>query len=66
MVKEKKLVVKDSYVKVSEKDYRAFLAVLLVVSFIAALFVDNEEAIAALGPLAGSAITWYFGKRRKT
>lgn len=45
---------------ITQKDYRAFIAILLSSAFVVALFAGNVEAIAALGPLAGSAATYYF------
>ena len=46
--------------EITQKDYRAFIAILLSLAFVVALFMGNVEAIAALGPLAGSAATYYF------
>ncbi len=56
--KEPLMVIKGQ--EITQKDYRAFIAILLSAAFVAALFVGNIDAIAALGPLAGSAATYYF------
>lgn len=41
-------------------DYRGVIAILLSAAFVVGLFLGNIDAIAALGPLAGSAATFYF------
>jgi uncharacterized membrane protein len=44
-------------------DYRGLIALLLSVAFVTALFLGNIDGIAALGPLAGSAATYYFHEK---
>jgi hypothetical protein len=41
-------------------DYRGVIAILLSGAFVVGLFLGNIDAIAALGPLSGSAATYYF------
>jgi hypothetical protein len=60
-IKKQLMVIKGS--SVTQSDYRAFIAILLSAAFILALFVKDVEAIAALGPLSGSAATYYFHKK---
>ncbi len=46
-------------------DYRGFLAILIILGLILALLLDKKEAALNLGPLAGSAVGWYFADRRR-
>jgi uncharacterized membrane protein len=49
----------------STRDYRAFLAFILVIGLIILLLKQDYEASSIIGPLAGSAIAWYFSKSSK-
>lgn len=57
--KKRLLVIKGQ--KVTNADYRAILALILVLSFVYIVLTGpNCEAVAALGPLTGSAVGYYF------
>ncbi len=45
---------------VTSADYRGFLALILVTTFAYVVITGSCEAIAALGPLTGSVVTYYF------
>ncbi|MHB2035752.1 MAG: hypothetical protein ACYCPW_03300 [Nitrososphaerales archaeon] len=45
---------------VTNADYRGFLALILVSAFAYVVITGSCEAIAALGPLTGSVVTYYF------
>jgi hypothetical protein len=57
---KKQSMIYRSLVKISLTDYRAFIGIMLSAAFILAIFTRNVDGIAALGPLAGSATTYYF------
>ncbi|MEM3386292.1 MAG: hypothetical protein QXN08_01270 [Nitrososphaerales archaeon] len=46
-------------------DYRGVLAILIILGLIISLLLDKNEAALNLGPLAGSAVGWYFADRRR-
>jgi uncharacterized membrane protein len=47
--------------QITKADYRGFLALILVLSFAYVVLTGaNCFAIAALGPLTGSVVTYYF------
>jgi hypothetical protein len=46
-------------------DYRGVLAILIILGLILALLLDKKDAALNLGPLAGSAVGWYFADRRR-
>ncbi len=48
----------------SESDYRALLALVLVAGLLALLAKGDHQAAGIIGPLAGSAVGWYFGGKR--
>ena len=45
---------------ITNADYRGFLALILVSAFAYVVITGSCEAIAALGPLTGSVVTYYF------
>lgn len=63
--REHKIVVRNGKVVVQERDYRAFLALALVSGLIALLWKGDYQAASVLGPLAGSAVAWYFSRKEK-
>ncbi|NWG09887.1 MAG: hypothetical protein HXX80_06260 [Nitrososphaerales archaeon] len=63
--REHKIVVRDGKIAVGERDYRAFLALTLVGGLIALLWKGDYQAASVLGPLAGSAVAWYFSRKEK-
>ncbi|MFN3621939.1 MAG: hypothetical protein ACK4TI_03525 [Nitrososphaerales archaeon] len=62
--KKPDLIVKD-IVKVEDKDYRGVLAIILTLAWITFLALGRCEAAAAIGPFAGSAVTWWFNRKRR-
>jgi len=62
--REHKIVIRNGKrVVVGERDYRAFLALVLVFGLIALLWKGDYQAASVLGPLAGSAVAWYFSRK---
>ena len=59
-IKKRRLIVIKGQT-VTKADYRALLALILVLTF-AYVVISNgsSSAVAALGPLTGSAVTYYF------
>lgn len=49
--------------KITQSDFRGLIALLLSSAFVLSLFIGNVDAIAALGPLSGSAATYYFHEK---
>ncbi|MBI2184289.1 MAG: hypothetical protein HYU39_04935 [Thaumarchaeota archaeon] len=64
--KDDKLEIKDAHLRVTERDYRALIATLLVTGLLILLLKGDHQAASTIGPLAGSAIGWYFtgGRQR--
>ena len=57
--KKSLLVIKGQ--RITRADYRVILALTLVLSFVYVVIRGaNCEAVAALGPLTGSAVAYYF------
>ena len=64
--KKPKQIVKDErgfIINLREFDYRGALAIMLAAAYIFALLTGNSDASSALGPLAGSAVAWWFARR---
>ncbi|MGB9622542.1 MAG: hypothetical protein ACPLY9_07125 [Nitrososphaerales archaeon] len=55
--------IKIRNIEFSTRDYRAILAFILTIALIIMLFKQDYQASSILGPLAGSAIAWYFSKK---
>ena len=51
--------------KVEDRDYRGILAIILVLAWITFLTLGRFEAANAVGPFAGSAVTWWFSRKRR-
>ena len=60
--KKSLLVIKGQ--RITRADYRIVLALILVVAFVYVVINGAScEAVAALGPLTGSAVAYYFHSR---
>ena len=63
--KKRALIVYKDREVIGPRDYRAVLAFLLVAGYLYTLILASPVAIAGMGPLAGSAVTYYFHHRRR-
>lgn len=59
-IKKRTLIVRKGREIVTTTDYRAIIAIMLVASFIFVVIKGDFTGIAALGPLAGAAVGYYF------
>jgi hypothetical protein len=60
VTKKRTLIVRKGREIVTATDYRAVIAIMLVASFIFVVIRGDFTGIAALGPLAGAAVGYYF------
>lgn len=61
---EKKNLISIKGQTITKQDYRGLLALFLVGAFVyAVIFAKSCEAIASLGTLTGTAVTYYFNSR---
>jgi hypothetical protein len=60
VTKKRTLIVRKGREIVTTTDYRAIIAIMLVASFIFVVIRGDFTGIAALGPLAGAAVGYYF------
>ena len=62
-VKQEKIVIKGK--DINETDYRAFIAIILIVGLIVLLALGNIAGAATLGSLAGAAVGYYFSDKKR-
>ncbi|MGQ9470048.1 MAG: hypothetical protein ACUVTD_09590 [Nitrososphaerales archaeon] len=64
--KEERIMIKSNEKEfhVEERDYRAFIAIILTCGLIALLWKGDLTSASVLAPLDGMAIAWYFKKEK--
>jgi len=63
--KEPGITLRKYGIKITETDYRGFIALILSIGFIALLAKGDLQAASILGPLTGMAVGWYFRGKEK-